>query len=103
MTEAEITKLYDGATHSTKKGRWTVRVTSAAALATAWSYRFTADFIANKESLSVHDVTVRVDAPTDWDRDKVLKRLFEKLAARTLVARTTVILGHQRGSGKPIQ
>ncbi len=98
-TEAEITKQYEGATFASKKIQWTVQVASAAAVANTDSYRFTADFIANKDSLSVRDVTVRVDAPTLWDRDRVLKRLFEKLATHTLVARTTVILGHQRGVG----
>jgi hypothetical protein len=103
MMEAEITKQYDRAILETKKVRWTVSVNSASAFPNTWSYQFNADFLADKDSLSVRAVDIRVDEPTQWDRDRVLKRLLEKLTEGTLRTQSTIVLGHQReadGSGQ---
>jgi hypothetical protein len=102
MTEADVAKQYDGKALATRNGRWTIKVNSACACSNTWSYQFNADFLAEKDSLSVHAVTIRVDDPVQWDRDRVLARLLDKLAESTLRSHSTLVLGHQRAAASLI-
>ncbi len=90
MTEVEIRRRYDRVLLPGQDVSWRVKIRTVTVLAEILEYQFVADFLAETKKWSINNVTVAVRKPLSWPREKVLKRLLQRLVAGKLAENSTI-------------